>query len=481
MEHTKLSKYKRKNGVLISPWNEFVTPLAKDLSWLTGRVPEYLWIALLLNSGERRVTITKCLVTMKTLYDICPTLPVPAWSQILRASKVQQERLFSFIINTFGDTVLCPLTAITSFTDSPPFVTMFHSSSPLPEKLKTITATLKEISDHQTNKSTDIRYVVFYFCVITGKYVLPQEYLKMLDQYRLCSHEDEEMHMLRPFIRSSEVAILSIDKLDNSSYLDRFWKIISESTDCECFYIKYKEEEVNVEILDHQLHNVFVYYQELLKTQPLNNKFLVLLGIATYSYKRFKELVTHSLYYEISGRSISRSLIENYIMMKYLLKQENAHSDIWTEFQYYGIGKYKLVVQKMRETGKTDEKNQLNFTYLECLIGEYTNEEFLNMDLRYFDNVGIRDKAIDVGEKELYDLLYDYESQFEHGLWGAIRESALLKCDNPAHQFHCVPDIEDVQKLPSVLEDCKTVMLKTIMLLKNEFGLPAHLEFEGIK
>ena len=59
MEHTKLSKYKRKNGVLISPWNEFVTPLAKDLSWLTGRVPEYLWIALLLNSGERRVTITK--------------------------------------------------------------------------------------------------------------------------------------------------------------------------------------------------------------------------------------------------------------------------------------------------------------------------------------------------------------------------------------------------------------------------------------
>lgn len=35
--------------------------------------------------------------------------------------------------------------------------------------------------------------------------------------------------------------------------------------------------------------------------------------------------------------------------------------------------------------------------------------------------------ANEVGEEELYKLFYDYDSSFEYGLWGAVRESALLK------------------------------------------------------
>lgn len=36
------------------------------------------------------------------------------------------------------------------------------------------------------------------------------------------------------------------------------------------------------------------------------------------------------------------------------------------------------------------------------------------------DKITIRDKAIEVDEKELYDIAYDYDSSFAHGLWGAI-------------------------------------------------------------
>ena len=48
----------------------------------------------------------------------------------------------------------------------------------------------------------------------------------------------------------------------------------------------------------------------------------------------------------------------------------------------------------------------------------------------------IRLKAESVGEKDLFGLYYDYDSSYEHGLWGAIRESSLLKCTNPAHKYH---------------------------------------------
>lgn len=70
-----------------------------------------------------------------------------------------------------------------------------------------------------------------------------------------------------------------------------------------------------------KLHEVFVYLSELFLTAaPLNEKMSVLLGIATYSYKRLKEIYEHQLFNSISGRSCVRVLIEDYIMMKYLVK-----------------------------------------------------------------------------------------------------------------------------------------------------------------
>lgn len=46
------------------------------------------------------------------------------------------------------------------------------------------------------------------------------------------------------------------------------------------------------------------------------------------------------------------------------------------------------------------------------------------MDTTYFDKKKIREKAIDVDEKDLFGLYYDYDSAFEHGLWGAISGTA---------------------------------------------------------
>ena len=98
------------------------------------------------------------------------------------------------------------------------------------------------------------------------------------------------------------------------------------------------------------------------------------------------------------------------------------------------------------------------------------------MDTSYFGKINIRDKAIQVGEKDLYGLYYDYDSAFEHGLWGAIRESSLLKCDTPSHQYHCVPDIFREQEMKNVWFDCKDTMVKVLEVLQQVFGLP-----EGVK
>ena len=158
-------------------------------------------------------------------------------------------------------------------------------------------------------------------------------------------------------------------------------------------------------------------------------------------------------------------------MMKYLVKNETLHDNIWRDYQYYGIGLYKLVLARHRES---EIKNECHFDeqYIEAIVNEFKEEEFINMDTKYFDKHNIRIKAETVGEKELYGLYYDYDSSFEHGLWGAIRESALLKCNNPAHQYHCVPDTEDETILKTVLPDCIMIMNKTVLFLNDMYGIP---------
>ena len=202
---------------------------------------------------------------------------------------------------------------------------------------------------------------------------------------------------------------------------------------------------------------------------------LVLLGIATYSFKRIKEVSDHKLSNTIVGRSSVRVLIENYIMIKYLIKNEPSREDIWNEFQEYGIGQFKLIVERSREQTPVRENSHVDYKYLEILVRGFKNEMFLDMDTRYFDNKNIRDKAKIVDENQLYGLYYDYDSAFEHGLWGAIRESSLLNCNNPLHRYHCIPDINDEQNLKSVWPDCVMVMNKTINVFDEIYGIPDSL------
>ena len=295
-------------------------------------------------------------------------------------------------------------------------------------------------------------------------------------QYPTLTHSNETMRMIRPMIRAIEVGLPNDI---NNDYLNIFWEGVSRLSDCELFKIDIKPEHNGAEMYISKIKEFLQYYTELFtSTRPLDNRMLVILGIATYSYKRLLEVVEHNLYQTIVGRSVVRVLIENYIMLKYLLKNESSHKDIWTEYQYYGIGQYKLIVEKHRESGKDLSDSHVMYDYMDLLVNEYKDEEFMEMDTSYFNNVALRIKAQKVDEKELYGLYYDYDSAFEHGLWGAIRESSLLKCNSPSHQYHCVPDIENEQKLKDIWCDCEKIMDKIMKVLEDEYGLPNYFKTE---
>lgn len=474
-----LLDHKFKKGKFITPFNELMSEIGRENSWYHGRLPEYLWFALIIEYYGRKKGLEKCYFIIKKLKDIAPEVLTPKFSIILKMNIEIQNDFFDYMLKHIRIDVLSPLTTIFTYSKYQCFASKFISDLTVEQRVKRINSILKKTSDHQSHLSTDIRFVVLYFDLLSGKLHVRKEHADLILEYPHLDHRDEKMKMIRPTVRTMEMISIELDPYD-SEFLDLFWEGVSRMSDCELMYIDYKEDPPNASEYIERITTILQYYSDLLvSVNPLDNKMLVLLSIATYSYKRFLELVNHSLYNTISGRGIVRVLIEDYIMMKYLLQNESTHKDIWTEYQYYGIGQYKLIVERYIQSGRQIKNSHVHYDYLDILVNEYKNKEFIDMDTTYFGKQNVRAKAISVNEKDLFDYYYDYDSAFEHGLWGAIRESSLIKCNSPSHQYHCIPDIDNIQKMPSVWNDCISIMKKTIAVLESIYGLPSHLSLGG--
>lgn len=478
----KLSEHTLQKGKFITPINSLpkMHELEDEKSWTYGRMPEYLWIGLLLKYYGRDEGLRMSYGIISELHKLAPGLHTARLSQILKLDENIQKKFFDYIVCAGAKESLAPLTIYLTTSRTPIFAEYFYCpEQSIDDRCNAIIQTMRDIMDHQSNEATDIRFVALYFNLLSGKLHLLKEDMDLLVAYPTTNHTDEIMRIARPTVRSLEMMILTFENVD-SEYLKCFWRCVSEMTDCNLFVIEFPEEKRNITAYMEKLHKVFIYLLELfISTDPIDEKMNVLLGIATYSYKRLKEIYEHRLFNSISGRSCVRVMIEDYIMMKYLVKNESHHDNIWREYQIYGMGLYKLVLSRYRESNVSEETH-FDAEYIELLVNEFKREEFIDMDTKYFDKQNIRLKAESVDKKDLFGLYYDYDSSFEHGLWGAIRESSLLKCNNPAHKYHCVPDIEDKNKLKTVLPDCIMVMNKTVSYLNELYGIPEQLLNEVI-
>jgi hypothetical protein len=480
--YSKLSDHKLKKGTFITPINSIpkIQPFEDERSWTYGRMPEYIWIGLILNYYGRMEGLKKVYHIIIKIHELVPNLQTIRLSEILKLESNIQKQIFDYI-NTIGaKEALTPLTIFLVTSKYPVFAESFCTDRlSIEQRKERLIDVMRNIMNHQSDEATDIRFVTLYYHQLLGRFCLSNEQIELLKVYPDVNHTDEIMKKIRPLVRSLEMIILTFVK-PNTEYLDYFWRSVSSLTECNLFGIEFPKEERDVVPYMENLHEIFLYLFKLyISAEPLDTKMNVLLGIAVYSYKRLKEIYEHQLFNSISGRCCIRVLIENYIMMKYLVKNEPSHKNIWREYQLYGMGAYKLVLSRQREFGVNNESH-VDSKYIEALVNEYEGEEFINMNTSYFDNQNIRLKADSVDEKNLYGLYYDYDSSFEHGLWGAIRESSMLKCDNPAHKYHCVPDVEDKIVLKSVLPDCIMVMNKTLGLLDDLYNIPENLLSEVI-
>ena len=487
MPHSKLKDhvFDPKKRKFLSPMNAVLGNLANIQDWFRERMPEYLWIGLILDFFDsRRLAILYLTSALKQITAEYPDLINPRMSTILAMPEKDQKRVFDILEQFVPKDVISPLTILYTFSQNPYFASRFATQEYDVQKSSSILErVMKKATAFTSDFSTDIAFFIVYTFAVNGKIHLPknkgfENVVDDLNSYAEADVLDDEKRKIQGFIRCHVLTSASTYE-NNQIFLDDFWKKTSSLFECSSMYFKYEKDvsDNDVDLYASLIKDIYLYYREMYRViEPLNLKFLVLLGLAVYSYKRFLEIVEHNLYNAISGRSIVRVMIECYLMMKYLLKKSKEKETVWEEYQFHGIGKYKATLKNHQENTTSLDKSHINVDYLNLIVNEFKDEEFVDIDTSYFDDIGIRTLAITVEEKDLYSLYYNYDSSFEHGLWGAIRESSLIACQNPAHQYHSIPDVENLQKMKSVWYDAVMVMNKTIGLLIEEFGISDELK-----
>ena len=123
MRHSKLAEHTFKKGKFITPMNTLpnMQELSDEKSWTYGRMPEYLWIGLILKRLGREEGLNKLYSIASMLHKLAPELYTARMSQILNLDTAIQKQFYEFMISMGIKESLAPLTVFLTATRAPIF------------------------------------------------------------------------------------------------------------------------------------------------------------------------------------------------------------------------------------------------------------------------------------------------------------------------------------------------------------------------
>lgn len=463
-----------KNGILKSPINQIGN--ITHYSWMKECFPDFIWIALIIDYYGRRPAFTILSFIFKDINELSFELNSLQLSYIFSLDDEKQVEFYEILSRHIDIEVLNPLTILFNNNECIFFEYFYKEGMPVEEKLEILENITDNYGHNKSDGATDVQYVILIFYIMIRQIIRFSKDVKItidaLYRYQKTNHEEWGMKIYRPSVRSMFGSLQGRIYEHNQEFIKLFWKELLEIGDCKLKYGIYENE---YSIDEDFIEDIKVEFQKLIidnmRSELEDSKFNVILGSSVYALKILNELVECNLRNKVMGRLCLRIIIEIYIMLKYIDKKEDEKPDLWEEYQEYGIGKYKLILIKAREIDEF-ENSHLNPELLDLLVNEQIDEMFQNVDFRNFESkTNIREKAIEVDEKELFDIYYDYESSYAHGLWGAVRESSMLKCVNPLHLGHNVPDVQLNKNLADVLPDAVMVFKKLLSFINQYYSL----------
>ena len=126
--------------------------LEDEKSWTYGRMPEYLWLGLILKYYGRDEGLRKSYGIISVLHQLAPDLYTARMSQIIKLDADIQKSFYDYIVDIGAKEALAPLTIFLTASRAPVFAECFYcSKQSVEDRCETIIQTMRKIMDNQSN------------------------------------------------------------------------------------------------------------------------------------------------------------------------------------------------------------------------------------------------------------------------------------------------------------------------------------------
>lgn len=290
--------------------------------------------------------------------------------------------------------------------------------------------------DHQSQRSTDIRWFKMMTPITAGSMHFPETMAERVREFFEYPNRGDQ-RSVRPSIRASE---MMLRRSPVPSWVGAFWKECAIQTGCidptdferERRSLTALSPEAVFRTRDSVISRFFRNQSNTEVDARLDSAF----GLVLYGLAIVQEISISNMHEDVLGRLALRSLVENVITLNYLAHKDDAA--VWSTWRVYGAGQAKLAFLRIQElTGDVPKFYEAD--ELEQIANEDQWQEFLDIDIGHWDRTNLRTLARESGCMQLYETFYSWTSSFSHSHWGSVRDTNFITCHNPLHRLHRIP------------------------------------------
>ncbi|UGY08645.1 DUF5677 domain-containing protein [Phyllobacterium pellucidum] len=329
---------------------------------------------------------------------------------------------------------------------------------------------INDVFDHQSQKSTDIRWLKLMYMLVCREQIKFAENMKHLLEEFLGYPDVGDQAKVRPAIRAMEIGLRTIefqiegqeknwpdDREKMASHnSELFWQPMFRNSPCFALS-QYPEGTTGPQQISEEIAETAAalsnHYMQTIGTTKADPKHEGVFGISLYALHLSLSCSSSPSHNLVDGRMALRTIMETFILLHFLVKEDNP--TLWLQYRKYGAGQTKLAFLKyMKEENLPDF---IDLDELHNIANEDRWMELQDIELGHWAGSNLRKMAEGAGVKDVYDKFYDWASGYVHGQWASARSTVYVNCLNPLHRFHLIPTPQ-LMPMPSVLPDmCKLI------------------------
>jgi hypothetical protein len=477
--HSSIGQHKKSGKLLVPPFNSF--PSTNKVSWRDDAAPEMLWAFLVaqalpreeylecfrrvvlwckhnLPGFEERVKETEAGVPQEITSPPCAI-------ELTELALLSNENFDSFaqVLRSFTGCIKA-LGCLKDLESLPGHNHWMRCFSETDMDWDSLAQAVAPAMDHQSEISTDIRWLKVISSIVLGTIQFPASLLPRVDEIRLYPNSGD-LRQVRPSIRSMEMVFR---REVPEKWIAEFWDEIYRRTRCIDSSISKDfnfpdDSGIKHEDILRLRDRIEASFFETTTSTNLNARHDAAFGVVLYAISLGEEICAPINSSLIVGRFGLRTLVELLITFSYLAVKDDL--SLWFEYRNFGNGQTKLAFLKTELATGALPAFVSQETLFE-LANEDSWQEYVDVNTGHWASKNLRALAMDGGTKDVYDKYYDWTSTYSHGHWGAIRDSNFVTCLNPLHRFHRIPR-RSHRVLPAVASDAIGIINSILDVLQR--------------